>query len=521
MKLKYRKFFISMFLLVILTGLTSLISPILLNIWGRDVLGFTKQRIIFLLLVLLGSLLLEVFLSVIREKFAKDFNINNCKQMLSKFFILDYDEIIEKGSTNLIERIVIGVNSIYNFMTGDYIMIWSSILVMLAILIMVFLRNKIVMFIMLSMLPINYFGFKILNKELSKRSETLQKNTAIGWQKVLSVASQTDYLKQCASYENILNQLEPTLNSIYGSMADVNVLAQSASKLIRSLNQMAQTMIMVLIVYQVSETNDSGISLVLFTILLPIYFQNLGVITNANLNKRDMKIATNFFNEWDKYLEQDGQKILKQVNTLRFDIPILSIRDKELIKNIKGDFKKGDIVWVKGDSGTGKSTLMKLLPKFRVTEGVYINGIDIRKYSNFSIRSKIDYLSQNVPIIKGTLRENLFFNREIDGVIEEKLIKEPILRSTLKSKSLDDMIEESGSNLSGGEKQKIAIARILYGNGEVLILDEITSNIDKESSIEIMDRLVSTREDKIIFIISHDDLPKDYANKELVLVVND
>ncbi len=277
---------------------------------------------------------------------------------------------------------------------------------------------------------------------------------------------------------------------------------------------------MLLIVYQVLETNDNAISLVLFTILLPIYFQNLGVITNANLNKRDMEIANNFFNEWDKHLEQDGEKILKQVNTLSFDITNLSVRDKELIRNIKGDFKKGDIIWVKGDSGTGKSTLMKLLPKFRVTKGVYINGIDIREYSNSSVRSKVDYLSQNVPIIKGTLRENLFLNREIDGLIEEKLKKERILRSILKSKSLDDMIEESGSNLSGGEKQKIAIMRVIYDKGEILILDEITSNIDKESSIDILNQLVSTREDKIIFIISHDDLPKDYANKELVLEVD-
>lgn len=517
MKFKYRKFFISMFLLVIITGLTSLISPILLNIWSRDLVGFTKKRILILLIALLGSLLLEILFTIIREKFAKDFNINNFKRMISKFFILNYDETIEKGPTNLIERIIIGVNSIYNFATGDYIMIWSSILVMLVILVMVFLRNKIVMFIMLSMIPINYFGFKMLNKELLRRSETLQKNTAAGWQKILSIASQTDYLKQSASYDNILNQMEPTLNNIYGSMADVNVLAQSASKFIISLNQTAQTMIMVLIVYQILETSNIGISLVLFTILLPIYFQNLGVITNANLNKRDMRIAMSFLNEWDNYLEQDGTITLKQIDKLHFDIPILKIKDKELAKNIKGDFKKGDIVWVKGNSGTGKSTLMKLLPKFRVTEGVYINAIDIREYSNFSVRSNVDYLSQNVPIIKGTLRENLFLNREIDGLIEEKLKKEPILKTILESKSFDTMIEESGSNLSGGEKQKIAIARALYDKGEILILDEITSNIDKASAIDIMNQLLASRKDKIIFIISHYDLPKDYANKELIL----
>lgn len=520
MKTKYSKFFIVMLILIILAGLTSLISPVLLNIWSRDSVGFTKQRMLILLAVLLGSLLLEVLFTIIREKFAKDFNINNFKKMISKFFMLNYDEIIEKGPTNLMERMIIGVNSIYTFMTGDYIMIWSSILVMLLILIMVFFNNKIVMLIMLAIIPINYFGFKLLNKELLKRSEMLQHNTSTGWQKVLSIVGQTDYLKQCPSYDNILKQIDPTLNNIYGSMASVNILAQSASKFLKSLNQVVQTMILALIVYDVLENNDSVIYLVLYSILLPIYFQNLSVVTNSNLNKRDMKIALDFLDEWDNHLEENGTRELKEVNEITFDIPTLKIKDRELAKNVKGSFEKGDIVWIRGDSGTGKSTLLKLLPKFRVTEGVYINGIDIRDYDNSSIRTKVNYLSQNVPIIKGTLRENLFFNREYDKKIEEKLIKEPILKTILESKSLDTMIEESGANLSGGEKQKIAIARSLYDEGEILVLDEITSNIDKDSAVDIMDQLVSNRENKIIFIISHDDLPKNYANKELVLKGN-
>src|SRR5690625_1133345 len=124
MKHGYSKFFISMLLVVMVAGLISLTSPILLNIWSRDAIGFTKRRILILLLILLGSLSVEVLLTIFREKFAKDFNINNFKKMIKKFLILDYDTIIEKGPTNLIERIIIGVNNVYIFMTGDYIAIW-------------------------------------------------------------------------------------------------------------------------------------------------------------------------------------------------------------------------------------------------------------------------------------------------------------------------------------------------------------------------------------------------------------
>ncbi len=98
-----------------------------------------------------------------------------------------------------------------------------------------------------------------------------------------------------------------------------------------------------------------------------------------------------------------------------------------------------------------------------------------------------------------------------------RLENDPVLSEILEGKSFDSLIEEGGANLSGGEKQKIAIARSLNSNAEVLILDEITSNIDRESAEEILDRLAQPDSNKIIFIISHNDLPKKYATKELWL----
>lgn len=87
----------------------------------------------------------------------------------------------------------------------------------------------------------------------------------------------------------------------------------------------------------------------------------------------------------------------------------------------------------------------------------------------------------------------------------------------MKNKTMDSMIDENGGNLSGGEKQKIVISRLLLDESDVLILDEITSNIDRESSFEIMKEIEKLSKDKIIFITSHDDFVKDYVNTDLVL----
>lgn len=515
--MKYRKFFIIMLFLVLCGSFMSLLSPVMLNIWMSDEVGFTSRRIAILLIILICSLILDLLFTWGREKFAKGFNISNCQSILSKYFQLSYDKINEEGPTNLIERIGQAVNNIYFFMTGDFIKIWSSIIIMIAVLVMLGYQNIFVAIGMIMMIPINYLGYRALNKELSNRSLKLQEDSAIGWQQIISVVGQTDYLKQSDSYNNILYQLKPTLDKIYSSMADVNVFAKCASKLLSSINNIVQIMIMVLAVYQFISKESSPVTLILYSILLPLYFSNLSTITNANLSKQDMIVSNDFLKELDKNRESDGIKSIETIDTIDFSIDHLVINNTHLASNINGHFEKGDVVWVQGASGTGKSTLMKLIPKFRMTNTIYFNGEDIRNITNSSVRNRINYLAQSVPIINGTLRDNIFFNKQYDKNIEEKLISDPILKTIFRDKNFDTQISDGGSNLSGGEKQKIAFARALYDEVDVMILDEITSNIDKESANEIMNRLIEDKCNRITFIISHDDLPKNYSNKILLL----
>ena len=145
------------------------------------------------------------------------------------------------------------------------------------------------------------------------------------------------------------------------------------------------------------------------------------------------------------------------------------------------------------------------------------NGRDIRQFSNASVRERVNYLSQNVPVVEGTVRDNLSFNREWSREDEERLAAEPFFREFLKHHSMDSRVEEKGANLSGGEKQKLALARVLFDDVDVLVLDEFTSNIDKEAAVEIYETVVKNGKDKIIFIISHDDLPEKYATHSMYL----
>lgn len=514
---KYQNFFVFMLFLSLLSAVITLISPVLINIWSNTGVGLSTQKIINLFLILVISLVLEVLLTICREKFAKQYNIANFNNYIAKYCALRYDKLQEEGPTNLINRIQAAVNNLYSFMTESYIQIWSSLLILITILVITLFQSLWVSGIMILLIFIQYFGYKLLNKELARRSEVLQRENSIGFQLLLSFLGQTDYLKQCSDYEVLQMQVQPALERIFGSMADINVFAQTSSKVLRSINQIAQTMIMALTVFQYLEADGSPLMMVLMVVLLPIYLSNLSMVTNANLSKQNLNASKEFISQMDANREIDGTQRITKISSIRFNIDTLKIKEKVLASDIQGSFQYGDVVWIKGESGKGKSTLVKMLLKFRECDGIFINDMSLKDVTNASLRSRMNYLSQNVPIVKGTLRENLFFNIKWDAEREEKLKKEPILQSIFSNKDMDSLIDENGTNLSGGEKQRIALARALYDDVDVIILDEVTSNIDKESAEIILERIMSGNEQKIIFIISHDSMPEIYANKILQL----
>lgn len=195
------------------------------------------------------------------------------------------------------------------------------------------------------------------------------------------------------------------------------------------------------------------------------------------------------------------------VKSIRFDINSVDIYDKNLLNDIHMSFKKGDIVGIKGESGTGKSTLVKLIPKFRSVKGIYINDIPIEKIKNEEYLKNISYYSQNTPIISDTIYNNLNFGRKpVQKSVYENL------KFLSKFNNLDEMIIENGANLSGGDKQRIALSRYFVENAQIVILDEPTSSLDKETETEIMTAVLENNKDKIIFIISHNSDIMNYCN---------
>lgn len=512
----YRSFMLATVFLVLLSGGSSLLAPILIQFWSRDQKGLTAERVAFLCGVLAAAAVLEILSVYIREKFAKKFNSGNCRELLGRFLHMQYDKINEMGPINITARIRQAVNDFYMYYAGGKITIYASGFIILGLLFVAVLYSWYFAVLLAVLAAINIGGYKALNKELLRRSEKLQKNTAEGWQEINTIVRETDYIKQLESYHWIFAQLEPSIDKIYDSMKEINIFAQTVSHGLLSFNNFVQTFIVLLVTFRFFQREEDIYSLIFYTVVMPLFFAHLNKLVNANLDKRNVSISKKFAEEIAGCQESDGKEELASVDTIAFQIKEADSAFLHL-PEITELFSKGDRIWVKGKSGCGKSTLMKFLVKFRSTDEILINGQKIGQYSNRSVRKQIEYIPQNVPIVKGTLRDNLFLGRPYAPEMEQKMIESPILASVLQSKTMDSLITENGGNLSGGEKQKIAVARIMASQAEVLILDEITSNVDAGAAELILSTVLEGCGDKIVFIVSHDGSTGRFVNRCLTV----
>ena len=507
------KFEITIFLLTVIRSLVSLSAPFLMMVWSKQETQLTFVHIMITIIMLSVTLLLGMMITYIREQFAEAFNVSNAKQYITQSFGLKYDAIEELGSKNILERIIMAVNSMYIYYTSEVINLWSDLFMLVSLLIMTIMQSYLSFGLLVIMVPINYMGYQLLNKQLTQKSKKMQEVTSAGWQETLSIVEQTDYIKQLDSYHKIIEILERPLKRIYNSMANLNKQAQVSSNLIDTLNNIIKVIVTVSVVYRFVNSESNYFSFLFFSTMLPIFFSTLTRITNTNLNKRGVIIAKEFLKWMEDNAEVDGTEELQTVENIKFNIEALHINTTTIARSFNGEVKKGDIVWVQGDSGSGKSSFVKLLLKFREENTIWINGIDIRKYKNSSVRKQITYISQNNCIIEGSLRDNLFFGNDYSKEKEEKILKDPLLKGILENKDMETRIHVKGANLSGGEKQKIAVLRGLLSDSDVLVLDEITSNIDGDSANMIYQRIKEENSDKLIFVISHNVEQINFANK--------
>lgn len=195
---------------------------------------------------------------------------------------------------------------------------------------------------------------------------------------------------------------------------------------------------------------------------------------------------------------------------------------EKVLDDISFTLSKGETLGVIGGTGSGKTTLISLIPRFYdATEGeVLINGENVKNLNLKPLRAFVSVVQQGASIIKGTVKENIVMGRkDISDEDVEKAAQTAQAHEFISklSEGYETVIERSGSNLSGGQKQRLAIARAVAGNPSVLILDDSASALDFATDAALRRAINKTSENRAVIIVSQRVNSVRYADKIAVL----
>ena len=198
-------------------------------------------------------------------------------------------------------------------------------------------------------------------------------------------------------------------------------------------------------------------------------------------------------------------------------------KDNKILKDLNLEIKKNSIIAIQGSSGSGKTTFLNILTGLLSPySGSVLIDEEKVSLSNLNWQKNIGYLSQNTHLLDDTIKANIAFGENpID--INMNLIKECIEKSELGNfienlpKKLDTIVGEKGAKISGGQAQRIGLARAFYNNPKLLILDEPTNSLDHDNEIKIVNTLSKLKDKITIIIVSHNTKPLEIADEKYVL----
>jgi ATP-binding cassette, subfamily B, bacterial len=359
----------------------------------------------------------------------------------------------------------------------------------------------------------------VITNALSKKIKAIQKNivgetTALAGSTTESLRN-IELVKSLGLTQQEVARLNKNTYKILG-------LELTKVKRIRSIsfiqgtfvNTLRQVILFILMSLIFSGFMDAG-QLVTMQIFSFFVFGPLQEIGNILLSYREAEASlNNFDNLMKKEPEKDpvNPRPLGDIQTLSFQHVIFrhQTASQNAINNISFDVNVGETIAFVGPSGSGKSTLMKLLVGlYRPKEGVILyNGLDETKLRYDDLRNQIGFVTQDTNLFSGTIKENLMFvnpsatEEDLVDALNKAACQNLLSRA---EKGLETMIGEGGLKLSGGEKQRLSIARALLRKPKLLLFDEATSALDSitEEEITYTIRDISSQGNQITILIAH------------------
>ena len=481
--------------------------------------------IIFFLFYLLKNMVL-IFVNILEASFVYKVKTYNSQKLYRYYLDLS---ILFHANTNpakLIRNLRIGVSHVAQLLTSVISFLKEAILLLILLVLLVFVDYKITLisFLILSATLLIYIN--LIKKKLHEKG-FIEKQTNIKLFQLVNQALGSIKDSKILGIKNyLLNQYNKNLTLNEKNVFFITVLNKIPRLL---LEQVTITLILLISIYlfllEVPPVEIIPI-LSLFSVaairMMPAFTTISLAVSGYKYRKPSLDLIYSEFKKIEKlkFDEQTSENI-----SFKKDISLKDVsfeyqgRKKKILNNINISLEKGKMISIIGKSGSGKTTLINIiLGLIKPRSGDIL--IDNKKKNLFNKfwYKKIGYVAQDIYLSDDTLKNNILFgrkNKKMNDFKIKKLIKLLNLEGMVNSLNLgiNTMVGDRGARISGGERQRIGIARALYNNPEIIIFDEATASLDIELEKEVIKKIKKAYKNSTIISVSHRKVPIMFSDK--------
>lgn len=484
---------------------------------------------LFLVMVLLGivGLLCSVTAQYFSAKAAVGMSSDIRSDVFKKLQSLSYSEIDDLGTSKMVTILTNDINQVQNGVNLTLRLFLRSPFIVFGAMIMAFTINinaAIIFAISIPILAVIVFVIMLCTMPLYKR---VQEKLDVVLRKTRENLSGVRVIRAFSREDEEVKEFDVLNNNLRKRQSFVG----SISGLMNPLTYAVVNSAIILILWIGAKEVDSGVILQGEVIALYNYMSQILVelIKLANLIIT-MSKAVACGNRIEDVLEMESSlEIIKdnkrnKYSFIEFNNVCLAYKKSkvESLTNISFKVEKGETIGIIGGTGSGKSSLVNLIPHFYdTTNGTLLfDGKNVKSYDNKELRDRIGVVPQKAVLFKGTIKSNLLWGNETasDEELNEALkLSEAFEIVDKKEGKLDSVVEQNGRNFSGGQKQRLTIARALVRKPEVLILDDSASALDYKTESNLRGNLKNLGYDPTIFIVSQRTSSIKNADKIIVL----
>ena len=513
--LKLKKWGIISCLSMILVSILALPSPYITKIIIDKVLIEKNLRLLsWLILLLFGLQVTKLVFSYLSSYFFGLFSQEALtslkKDLFHRLLHLPLSFYDKTQSGYLLSRIgeVEGLNFFFSNTMVRIVIGGFEFLFSLVILVHLNWRLTI---ISLLILPFLFLATRVYAKNIRKVSREVMEKAALVSRRIQDTLSGVDVVKVFSAEERETARLHHYLESYKQASVKRVMVFSFSSELLSLIGAVGGFLVLWYSGWDIIRGNFTLGSYIAFSGYLAKLYGPTQLLASVGLSFQPALTALQRVEELMS-LEKEEKGRGRRVTFLRGEIEFrgvtFSYDQRPVLRDISFKIRSGEKVLITGPNGSGKSTLVKLiLGLYRPQEGeILLDGQKIEELSLESLRERISIVSQSTFLFNDTIWNNIHYSQPEASAKE---VREAARFSGAEefisqlAEGYNTLVGERGKNLSGGEKQKIAIARALLKRADILIFDEATTHLDKESARRIGEMIASTFKEKTCLIISH------------------